>query len=199
MKELLGIFPLENCQTNEFEDAELYTPIDEKNLKDFETLWQPMFKAKLEKDNNVAPDGHWEWRKKAIAREGRIDYESYAVECNGDTQGLMFVRSTDFAKELSQLNQFLIYVDLISSAPWNRPGFTDNRIYKGVGPLLISTAISYSIDQGFKGRIGLHSLPESESWYRDECGMTDLGIDRSYQNLRYFEMTVVQAQTYITT
>lgn len=206
MKKLLGVFPLKNCHTDEYEDAELYTPINEKNAEDFESKWRPKIKERLdnlEKHEDAASanaqDVHWKWREKMTVREGRLEYESFAIECDGATQGMMFVRSIDFAKEASQLNQFLIYVDLLACAPWNRPGFTNNRQYTGVGPLLLGTAITYSIDQGFDGRIGLHSLPQSESWYREKCGMTDLGIDGDYQNLRYFEMTAAQAQTFITT
>jgi len=207
VKQLLGIFPLRNLHTGEYEDAELYMPIDGQNVEDFETRWRPLLD---ERKANLAPhettasaniqDAHWKWREKTATRNNRMDYASFSVECGGTTQGLMFVRTIDFARESSQLNQFLIYVDLVSTAPWNRPGFTDNRLYSGVGPLLLGTAINFSIDQGFDGRIGLHSLPQSESWYRDQCRMTDLGPDANYpNNLCYFEMTAAQAHTYITT
>jgi hypothetical protein len=205
MSELIGVFPLKNCHTGEYEDAELYSPIAQKHIEDFENQWRPLMNeriANISKSESTASanvqDAHWKWREKTNDRNARIDFESFSVECNGVTQGLMFVNSATFSKAPSQLNQFMIYIDLVSTAPWNRPGFTKDRLYKGVGPLLLGTAISYSIEQGFNGRIGLHSLPQSESWYRDECGMTDLGIDYSYpQKLRYFEMTAVQAQTYI--
>ncbi len=207
MKELLGIFPLRNCHTGEYEDAELYTPIDEQNVEDFETKWLPLLKKRLstlaEHEDAISAnvqDAHWKWRDKWKERDGRIDYDSFSVECNGVTQGMMFVRSIAFAKEPSQINQHLIYIDFLAIAPLNRPGFSELRLYKGIGPLLLGTAINYSIEQGFEGRIGLHAIPQSETWYGDECGMTDLGIDLSYpQSLRYFEMTAIQARTYITT
>ena len=41
--------------------------------------------------------------------------------------------------------------------------------------------------------MALHSLPQAERYYRDVCGMTDLGPDPAYDNLRYFEMTAEQA------
>jgi len=52
-----------------------------------------------------------------------------------------------------------------------------------------------SEDEGFKGRLGLHSLPQADNFYR-KIGMTDLGQDASYQNLRYFEMTSEQARAF---
>ena len=51
--------------------------------------------------------------------------------------------------------------------------------------------------EGFKGRIGLHSLPQSNNFYANKVGMTDMGQDEEYQNLRYFEMTPEQAEAFI--
>jgi hypothetical protein len=48
---------------------------------------------------------------------------------------------------------------------------------------------------GFKGRIGLHSLPQSEPWYQ-KIGFTDVGPDPT-KKMRYFEMTEVQAAGFI--
>src|SRR5258708_32770665 len=87
-----------------------------------------------------------------------------------------------------------IHVDVLARAPWTRHGFTENPKYKGVGQILIQAAISLSIEEEFKGRVGLHSLPQSETWYREILGMIDLGPDPDYQNLKYFEMTGEQAE-----
>ena len=205
MRQLLGSYPLKNLHTGQYEKAELFSTIAENNIHDFEEKWKPLLQARLaslsseETIKSVnAQDAHWKWREKTQDRNKRLDFDSFAVECSGVTQGLMFTRNIAFAKESSQYNQFLIYIDLVSSAPWNRIGFSDKPKYKGVGPLLLATAISFSVDQDFKGRVGLHSLPQSESWYRDICGMTDLGPDQDYQGeLCYFEMTEAQAHTYI--
>jgi hypothetical protein len=53
-----------------------------------------------------------------------------------------------------------------------------------------------SEEEGFKGRIGLHSLPQADEFYRLR-GMTDLGTDQTNQNLRYFEMTAEQARAFL--
>ncbi len=47
------------------------------------------------------------------------------------------------------------------------------------------------------GRIGLHSLRQAESFYRDTCGMAGLGEDPNEYNLPYFEMTEAQANQFI--
>ena len=58
---------------------------------------------------------------------------------------------------------------------------------------MVRTAVELSLAEGFKGRIGLHSLPQTARFYRTVCGMADLGPDPSYHNLGYFEMTEGQA------
>ena len=142
-------------------------------------------------------DAHWKWREKQQARSNRFDWESFAVECGGENQGMMFVRTVGFARIGSQHNLPLIYIDLISAAPWNRFGFTDSPLYKGVGPLLMGAAISLSYSEGLDGRLGLHALPQSEDWYRAQ-GMTELGIDTVHpEQLVYFEFTSVDARNYV--
>ena len=69
--------------------------------------------------------------------------------------------------------------------------------YRGVGSILIRVAIALSEDLGFRGRLGLHSLPQADGFYADTCNMVDLGVDRDYHNLRYFEMTPECAQAFI--
>ena len=39
--------------------------------------------------------------------------------------------------------------------------------------------------------------PQADDFYRRRCGMTDLGADPNYQNLRYFEMTEEQSRVFI--
>ena len=41
--------------------------------------------------------------------------------------------------------------------------------------------LQLSRGEGFKGRVGLHALPQAEQFYREKCGMTPLGKDASKQ------------------
>ncbi|TGS35833.1 hypothetical protein EN825_34620, partial [Mesorhizobium sp. M8A.F.Ca.ET.182.01.1.1] len=85
----------------------------------------------------------------------------------------------------------LIYVEFLATAPWNRPKLVAEPIYKGAGRVLVGTAVSLSLEEEFGGRIGLHSLPGAEVFYRDAIGMTDLGADSEgvHKGLRYFELS----------
>ena len=204
MSESLGTFLLLNRHTDQFEDATLHRPIGRKHSRDFETLWRPAFKQRLATittREGVAKaqmqDFHWKWPEKAAATEVRADYDSFAVEAGGVTQGLMLVSLTARARVAGQANAHLLYVELVATAPWNREGFTDRPKYKGIGRLLLAAAISLSVDQEFGGRVGLHALPQSESWYGQVCGMSDLGPDAAHQGLRYFEMTEGQAEAFV--
>lgn len=195
-----------NRQTGKEEWATLYVPIADNNVDDFDNEWRPIMDAALAKLTTQSAieaaqlqDAHWKWREKHQARSNRFDWESFAVECDGLTQGLMFLRTVGFAREPSQKNLPLVYIDLVSVAPWNRPTLTKRPKYKGVGPLLLGAALSFSINEGLDGRLGLHSLPQSEGWYRDICKMSEIGPDTAYPgNLVYFEFTPAQAQAYLT-
>ena len=88
-------------------------------------------------------------------------------------------------------------MEYVENAPWNRKELFDPPRYRGVGSVLIRAAVALSEDQEFHGRIGLHSLPQANSFYANTCGMTDLGTDPGYHDLRYFEMTSKQARVFI--
>jgi len=56
---------------------------------------------------------------------------------------------------------------------------------------LIRAAVAVSVEEEFRGRIALHSLPQSEPFYGRF--MEDLGIDPDVEELRYFEMSEERA------
>jgi hypothetical protein len=199
MKTSLGKFSLFNRLTNQFETAELFQELDQKNVDDFNQLWKPelnqlasAFSSWADRAKANAQDSHWDWGKKAAFVAGRLDYETFAVECDGITQGMMLVNLVAFSK--IKPSHEVAYVDFIASAPWNRPG--PSKKYDGVGPLLLGAAISLSLNSGFGGRVALHSLPQAEPWYRDTCRFTDLGDDDDKQ-MRYFEATEEQALAFV--
>lgn len=102
------------------------------------------------------------------------------------------------ARLQSQAGKSMIYVEYLEVAPWNRRHLGDEvPRFRAVGSALMRAAIEFSYQEGFKGRIGLHSLPQSNGWYANTCGMADLGTDPDYQHLRYFEMTPEMAEAFI--
>jgi len=205
MKALLSIVPLKNRLNGSFEEASLFQGIDADNLAHIEARWRPMFeqrKIEAKKTGESlaeinAEDAHWEWGKKAIAAvRDPFLFDIFVLECAGNTQAIMLVRKGGekcFSRHPDHLRAPLIYVDFLSTAPWNRSRLVKEPVYKGCGRTLISTAISLSFEEEMRGRIGLHSLPGAEEFYQDQVGMTDLGTDRNYHGLRYFELSISNA------
>ena len=185
-------------------EAELRDAIEEQQLADWEALWRPLIDEKLRElraqgipRQQWPQSAHWDWRAK-IERIGELlAHEAFCVMCEGETQGLMAVNLTKAARLQTQRGKNLVYVEYLENAPWNRPELFPPGRYRGVGSILVLTAIQRSREEEFKGRIGLHSLPQADRFYLDSCGMTDLGPDPDYQNLRYFEMTPEQADAFV--
>lgn len=202
MKELLGERILLGHGTRIEVPALVFRELDQKNFDDFENLWRPPLKAARSRITTAEEaagisiqDWHWEWADKAIEAQRIMGRDTFAVECAGETQGLMLT-DVGFGQNATQKGRELVYVELLATAPWNRPKLVPDPRYKGVGRVLIGTAISLSVDLGFAGRIGLHSLPQSESWYRAAGGFTDLGFDSS-KKMHYFEMTESDAAAFV--
>jgi hypothetical protein len=202
MKQLIGErILLERANGTEL-PAQVFRTLDQKNFEDFQNRWRPLLKSRRAEVSSWdaaadvnAQDSHWEWVDKALEAERIMGRDTFAVECAGETQGLMLV-DVGFGRLPTQRGLELVYVELLATAPWNRPKFVDAPLYKGVGRVLIGTAISLSVELGFNGRIALHSLRQSESWYRTVSGFTDVEFDAD-KSMRYFEMTEADAATFL--
>lgn len=141
---------------------------------------------------------HWDWRLKHQRHAGILAYRIFGIERDKQMQGLMLLATASFRCRIpEQSAKDLVYVDYLESAPWNLPGFVPASRFGLVGQVLIAAAIQVSLETGFKGRIGLHSLKQSESFYRHKCRMTELGPDSNKQNLVYFEMNSAQAAEFL--
>ncbi len=185
--------------------AELWDAITEAQLVHWEDEWTSERQKAVERlkaagvERSLLPQSrHWNWRRKANEISGLLSTPSFSVMCRGMTQGMMIVSTLGIARLPQQKGKDLVYVDYLETAPWNIRGLvTDQPRYQGVGSILMRAAIELSRNEGFKGRVGLHSLPQSNGWYGNACGMADTGADANYQNLRYFEMTPEQAEAFI--
>ena len=199
-----------NRVTGEYELAEVISPIAPQDLSDFQSHWLPPIMGRIEElkragtftrealgEHNLE-DFHWEWPRKCQERTS-LEWNSFAVRCGGRTQGLMFVNMLRRCKAETHANQHMVYIDLVSTAPWNRPRLSGAPLYRGVGLVLVTEAVVLSKEEGFGGRIGLHGLPGAVRFYESECGMQNLGPDSAYGDLPYFEMTSAQAETFLST
>ena len=201
--EVSTIYLLDVATDREVE-AELRDAIEQAQLDDWLTQWRPaLFDVLRELARRGVPQRgwpqswHWEWDRKVARVHGLLGFHGFSVVAQGVTQGLAQVDLTRSGREPGQAGKPIVYLEYLEVAPWNRPDLGNAPRLRGVGTTLLSAAVALAFDEGFKGRIGLHSLPQADSFYRGHCGMTDLGPDPAYQDLRYFEMTAEQAQTFL--
>lgn len=143
---------------------------------------------------------HWNWsQKSALLR--LLEYTGFGIALDSRWEGVILLKmSSSFARLDPDKNKPLAYVDYVETAPWNwnLPSLEVKGTFKGVGIILLMTAIKHSYDEGFGGRIGLHSLPQAEHFYSNVIGMTPLGPDPDKQNLQYFELQQAKASNLLT-
>lgn len=218
MTKIIGQVDLVHDSTGKSEVADVLLGLHDRHIDDHEKLWRPQLWSAIQstharcKDENgdldkqkfaaeIARQGigdaKWDWRElhKFCMHDSKYDF--IGVQCVGRTQGLMLLESEDHATRLPTIGRPLVYVERLAAAPWNRKSLAGTREFQGVGKLLVAAAVSVSIERKFDGRIGLHSLPGANSFYRDMCGMTDLGPDSMKGGLIYFEMTEQQARDFL--
>lgn len=189
-----------------FVQAILRDGLGPSDFIDVEMSWRPA-KVHLIQDlishgvaRNQWPQSlHWNWASKSPELE-LLHALGFGVICEDRWQGVMLTTTaTDFARLSGDKGKPIVYVEYLEAAPWNWriPVIGQESLYKGVGSLLFRQAVGQSLGEGFKGRVGLHSLPQSIDYYVEVCGMTLLGEDPSKQNLPYFEFTTDQAHHYL--
>ncbi len=164
------------------------------SLDSIERQWGPdraLLGEELRSYGENLQSAHWRWTWKA-------DRPAHwhclvTIECEGQIQGILAVENLLRPAQIVP-NGWVLYVDYLEVAPWNyrvpqdraEPAIRMPR-FAGVGTVLIGEAIRMSLGRAAGGRVGLHSLPQAEDFYRGRCGMNNLGRDSNYYDLVYFE------------
>ena len=166
---------IKDVEKNAAVEALLFDNIDDSHLKNYRDNWGPLIqdycgrliKEGHDKTSSIWPQSwHWDWTTKMKEVEGLLGTACYCISCDDETQGMMRIDLTKTARLPDQMNMPLVYIDYLEVAPWNWDEFyADPAKYRGVGPVLISAAINRSLEEGFQGRIGLHSLPQAIEFY----------------------------------
>ncbi|KAB2645360.1 MAG: GNAT family N-acetyltransferase [Verrucomicrobia bacterium] len=185
-------------------DAELWDDISDLHLDLWRSTWVPMMDNAARRLRSAAvplhkwpQDLHWDWGNKTDWSRPLLTLQRFAITCGGALQGLMLVNLTKLTARLpSQKGKDLAYIEFVSTAPWNRPEISGLQQFHGIGINMVRAAVELSRNEGFHGRIGLHSLSQAASFYGKTCGMSALGQDRHYDDLDYFEMTPAQADAF---
>lgn len=184
-------------------EAELRDAIEETQLVDWQAKWWPVLTSALrELAGHGVPPEHWprrtlwDWREKTERVRNLLAFKGFCVVAEGETQGLAQINLNPVARELTQVGKPMVGLEYLEVAPWNRADLFAVPRFRGVGTALLAAAVQLSIEEGFKGRVGLHSLPSADDFYRSR-GMTDLGSDPAHQRLTYFEFTAAQAAAFL--
>lgn len=153
--------------------------------------WQPLVEGFVEKtieQDAKSVTGHvmWSWGHKAnVLRRDLVSSRIIGIHRSNSKrmEGMAFLTVDGASSPITGLP--LVYIDYLSVSPWNDRHFTSRPEYKLVGSYLLSAASLISRRLRLRGRIGLHSLEQAESFYV-ECGMIDHGFHQD-KGMRYFE------------
>ncbi|BDA76201.1 hypothetical protein CAL7716_103670 (plasmid) [Calothrix sp. PCC 7716] len=157
--------------------------LTQKHASDYTSQWKDLLRQYAQEDK------WWDWEFKLqsiINKQG--NREGYAIEYEGETQGLMMIEVEMHGSQITR-GKRLVYIDGVASAPLNRVKIQNPPKLRGVGSTLLMFARRRSLELGYEGRVGLHALPDAEEFYDDQ-GMLDLGKDGDYEDLTYFEYGV---------
>lgn len=156
-----------------------------RHIADFQSLWQTQLRQFFQEDQ------YWDWALKERLTIRDVNYEGYAIEYEGRTQGLMMLETQWHASQFYP-NQRLVYVAALSVAPWNRYFIQNPPQFKAVGSALLGFSRLRSVELGYGGRVGLHALPEATGFYERKNMMRidpdpDDCINADEEPLTYFE------------
>ncbi|MDP8989893.1 MAG: GNAT family N-acetyltransferase [Acidobacteriota bacterium] len=197
-----------DCGTGELAEAELFDEVTVEHFLETQREWRPVVLAAAKQLAQSGSPGqlwprhfHWDWSSKE-ADLRILAFTFFGITSGKKLQGLMKLDTAGHAARLpEQKGRPLAYVDYVESAPWNikllMTALGKTTQYAGIGMRLIEAAIRKSMEEGFKGRVGLHSLSGSERFYLDVCGMKAFGPDPAKQNLLWCEFTPEQAEKFL--
>jgi uncharacterized repeat protein (TIGR01451 family) len=143
--------------------------------------WRPVL---VERDR---PDGKWPWRDHVVRSTNSDGWLALALTTEYGLDGLMALR---VARSESRLmtGADIIYVEHVGAAPWHQPLPVGERLVRGIGALLVITAIKISSEIGCDGRVGLHAKPDVEGFYHKQ-DFEALAMEQTDDGVwRYFEI-----------
>ncbi|MCA1596286.1 MAG: GNAT family N-acetyltransferase [Chloroflexi bacterium] len=189
-------------------EASLFDEVTADHFTEANTRWRPLVIAAARQllQTGAAPETipvhwHWDWTTKAAQLE-MLAITFYGILAEGELQGLMKTQTAPYEGRLpQQQGKPLVYIDYLEAAPWNvrrlMRALGKEARFRGVGTELVRAAVQHSFDEGFRGRVGLHSVSTSERFYLEGCGMTAGERDPNKENLLWCEFTSEHAERFL--
>jgi hypothetical protein len=191
---LSAVVLVRNLQQNAEVSGELVTGLSYGDFEQAQANWNNVKEQAEVRIAAADESDEWDWPVKFLQRRG--EHRFMGLRVAGRLEGLMQVSLiwTPRRKD-GETRTRPLYIEYLEVAPWNLERYVGdrNRVYGRVGTQLIIAAGELSEKQGLDGRVGLHSLPTSEGFYRGLriAGRTvfnELGLGFfEYPTLRYFE------------
>jgi hypothetical protein len=152
--------------------------------------WVPEFRSRRQMRATDQDFLVWDWPSKEKYLLEKNTVRDYAVARGDSVEGILILQEPEPSR-LESPNRVL-YVRYLATAPWNRLRGDRPGQYSRVGTILLGQAVRESLALGCQGRLGLHSLSNSDAFYR-KLQFHDLGPDPANRGLTYFELATTQA------
>lgn len=189
----------------EIVDAELVTGLRPGDLAEVDRHWLPTRQRihRWLRDRSVPQsqwpqNGGWDWKRKSKALQ-LLAIRGFGIRVGDDWQAVAMINVAQYFSRLpNSSGKPLVYLDYLEVAPLNWPEKISGNLpmYGGCGSLLLRQAVLESNEEGYHGRVGLHSLDQSRSFY-ERHGMHLIEIDATKENLAYYEFTKEIAKQFL--
>jgi hypothetical protein len=135
-----------------------------------------------------AEDARWEWDKLMdLAHAMPEQFAVYSLVAEGELQGLRMLEVSE-----DDVEAYGVHALRLSTAPWNRP---PEPRFRGVGSVLVGSAIVRSLRDGRNGLAHCESLPRAEPFH-EKNGMVVFD-DLSPDGLRRYRFTEESAWNFL--
>jgi hypothetical protein len=205
------VYEVEDNHSGEIATLFLNTKVSADLIEETERLWRPELRrlrsealARGVPENKIPLEHeHWNWKRKYERAITSDHFWGFVLNDGGAqaVQALLMMSDTPAhrGRLAPQFGEPLIYIEYIEVAPWNLRPLNDRPRFTELGPALFEQAVEFSRSLGYQGRLALHSLDQSVTFYR-RCGMTECERERmglSLYEYTYFEMTPKQARKFV--
>jgi hypothetical protein len=177
------------ADNNQTVDAQVVTLTADLARKMIDGIWWN--DSGLSAASQMERDSHWIWEDIVMDYSNNNLHECIAILSQEQyLEGAMAYRLD--AKSKIEIGKGSVYVGWLATAPRNRNWLTNNPFHKGIGTVLLYSAVIESYQSGLGGRISLQSLPTSSTvqfyenkgfvrtdWTQATTGLIDYELPKS--------------------
>lgn len=178
-------------------DAELVTGLRPAALQQIDQQWLPMrqrihrsLKQRGVPRSRWPQNGGWDWTAKSRVLQ-LLAIRGLGLRIGDRWQGAALINVAQYhSRSPDSRGKPLVYLEFIEVAPHNWPSRISGTTptYSGCGSQMLRQVVFESFDEDYAGRVGLHSLEQSRSFY-EYHGMAFIETDAKKGNLAYYEFT----------